>query len=45
MQWASGPHLKYIMSMKSLRGGDIYNVENMLILTPKRHLDIHKGAK
>lgn len=27
------------------KGGDIYNVENMLILTPKRHLDIHKGAK
>jgi hypothetical protein len=26
------------------KGGDIYNVENMLILTPKRHLDIHKGG-
>ena len=27
------------------KGGDIYNIENMLILTPKRHIDTHKGAK
>ena len=27
------------------KGGDIYNVENMRILTPKRHIDIHNGEK
>ncbi|MBE3505867.1 S-type pyocin domain-containing protein, partial [Enterobacter cloacae complex sp. I6] len=26
------------------QGGDVYNVDNMGITTPKRHIDIHKGA-
>ena len=25
------------------KGGDVYNIENMMVLTPKRHMDIHKG--
>ncbi|TWR93093.1 S-type Pyocin [Pseudomonas saxonica] len=24
------------------KGGDVYNIDNMLILTPKRHIEIHK---
>ncbi|MBD8270482.1 MULTISPECIES: S-type pyocin domain-containing protein [Pseudomonas fluorescens group] len=27
------------------KGGDIYNIENMRVLTPKRHIDIHKEVK
>ncbi len=26
------------------QGGDMYNVDNMCITTPKRHIDIHRGA-
>ncbi|HDR2841978.1 TPA: S-type pyocin domain-containing protein [Enterobacter sichuanensis] len=26
------------------QGGDMYNVDNMGITTPKRHIDIHRGA-
>lgn len=27
------------------KGGDIYNIENIRVLTPKRHIDIHKEVK
>nr|WP_273224274.1 HNH endonuclease signature motif containing protein [Pseudomonas sp.] len=27
------------------KGGDVYNLENMLILTPKRHIDVHGGER
>ncbi len=26
------------------QGGDVYNVDNMAILTPKHHIDIHRGS-
>ncbi|ENU0188452.1 TPA: hypothetical protein ACKE6M_005114 [Klebsiella pneumoniae] len=25
------------------KGGDVYNVDNLNALTPKRHIEIHKG--
>ena len=25
------------------KGGDVYNIENMMVLTPKCHIDIQKG--
>lgn len=27
------------------KGGDIYNIENIRVLTPKRHIDIHKEVQ
>ena len=27
------------------KGGDVYNVDNMQVFTPKRHMDFHKGVK
>ncbi|WP_257113090.1 S-type pyocin domain-containing protein [Pseudomonas ficuserectae] len=27
------------------KNGDVYNVDNMRVLTPKRHIEIHKGVK
>ncbi len=24
-------------------GGEVYDIDNMKIVTPKRHIDIHKG--
>jgi len=25
------------------KGGDVYNIDNLNALTPKRHIEIHKG--
>lgn len=25
------------------KGGDVYNVDNLTALTPKRHIEVHKG--
>ncbi|MGL5389097.1 MAG: S-type pyocin domain-containing protein [Serratia sp. (in: enterobacteria)] len=27
------------------KGGDVYNIDNLRVMTPKRHVDIHKGGK
>ncbi|WBM72768.1 S-type pyocin domain-containing protein [Buttiauxella sp. WJP83] len=27
------------------KGGDVYNVDNLRIVTPKRHINIHRGVK
>ncbi|WP_338155270.1 HNH endonuclease signature motif containing protein [Tatumella saanichensis] len=27
-----------------IEGGEVYNVDNMGIVTPKRHIDIHRGG-
>ncbi|HGH4642740.1 TPA: HNH endonuclease signature motif containing protein [Enterobacter asburiae] len=26
-------------------GGDVYNIDNIRILTPKRHIDLHKNGE
>lgn len=27
------------------KGGEVYDIDNIRITTPKRHIDIHKGIK
>ncbi|EHM7064882.1 HNH endonuclease [Salmonella enterica] len=40
-----GKRVKYEIHHRDevAKGGDVYNVDNLNVVTPKRHIEIHRG--